>query len=130
MPKDFVTYEGKKVKFTGEVRRPRTGELYQYADGSICKAVSVKNSYPILEYVDKIDQMLAEHDVDRDDFYMVQAENTSSTSKRHYSGEIADSEAQRLASDSPGVKFYILQTIGYYEVEKPEPTFTTLARGK
>ncbi len=128
MPKDFVTFEGKKVKFTGQIRRPCTGELYQYADGSICRAVSVKNSYPILEYVDKCDQVIAEENIDRNDFCMVQCENTSTTSKRYYNNELAHSEAMRLASESPGIKYYVLQTIGFYEVIKPDPEFVEIKR--
>jgi len=128
MPKDFVLLEGKKVKFTGDVRRPRTGELYQYADGSICRAMNVKNPYPILEYIDECERMLAEKGIDRNNFWMIQADNTSSTSKRHYTHEQAVDEAKKLAGTHCGTKFHLLQTVGYFEVKKPDPTFTEVAR--
>jgi len=128
MPKDFVLFEGKKVKFTGSVRRPRTGELYQYTDGSINRAQSVQNSYPILQYIDKEEQMIYEQSIARNNFWMVQADNTNSTSKRHYTCGEAREEAKKLAGVNCGIKYHLLQTVGYFEVEKPDPTFTVIER--
>jgi len=129
MTKEFITFEGKKVKFTGEVRRPGTNEMYQYADGSINRAVTVKNSYPILEFINEMNNApLNNPDSDPNDFYMVQFDNTLPTSKRHYCEETAISEATRLARNNPGKKFYLLQTVGFYEVAKPDPEFTKVER--
>lgn len=128
MAKDFVLFEGKTVKFTGEVRKPRCGEIYQYTDGSIGRAVSVKNSYPILKYVTQIDDPFLEDNMNKDDFYMIQAENTPITQKRHYSLEKAKEEATRLSCAQPGIKFYLLKTVGYFKVVQPDPIFVEIVR--
>lgn len=52
-------------------------------------------------------------------FWMVLADNSQHTRVRHQHEGAAKAEAERLAAQHPGVKFYVLQCIGAAVVEKP-----------
>lgn len=48
----------------------------------------------------------------KDCFWMVLADNSSETRFRHDTAEKAKTEAKRLAGLNPGVRFFVLQSIG------------------
>lgn len=45
-------------------------------------------------------------------FWMVLADNSSQTTVRHDTRDRAQNEARRLASANPGIRFFVLQSIG------------------
>lgn len=46
-------------------------------------------------------------------FYMVLSDNSSYTNVRHASLALARAEAERLARANPGVKFFVLASLGH-----------------
>lgn len=52
-------------------------------------------------------------------FWMVLADNSTTTTVRHPSPEVARGEAERLAGLNPGVRFYVLQSKGHALKENP-----------
>lgn len=52
-------------------------------------------------------------------FWMVLRDNSVHTAHRHPTLESARSEATRLATQNPGVKFFVLQSIGSAELARP-----------
>jgi hypothetical protein len=45
-------------------------------------------------------------------FWMVLAENSNQTTKRHSFLDQAKAEAKRLAASNPGIRFFVLQSLG------------------
>ncbi len=50
---------------------------------------------------------------------MVYADNSTQTRCRHGSRKQAEDEARRLAGINPGIKFFVLQSIGYAARTEP-----------
>lgn len=53
-------------------------------------------------------------------FWMVKAEGHNPTTHKHHSFEDAQAEANRLAVQNPGRKFFVLQTVGFARKEAAE----------
>jgi hypothetical protein len=54
-----------------------------------------------------------------DKFWMVLADNSSMTNVRHAAFDLAQREAERLANNNPGVKFFVLGAEGFATKRKP-----------
>lgn len=52
-------------------------------------------------------------------FFMVLSDRSSSTTVRHASIEVARGEAKRLAAQNPGIKFFVLASLGHMVKEDP-----------
>lgn len=52
-------------------------------------------------------------------FFMVLADNSNQTNVRHASIEVARGEAKRLAALNPGVRFFVLASLGHMVKEDP-----------
>lgn len=50
---------------------------------------------------------------DRMTFWMVRAENNDFTRHRHPTRLAAEKEAERLAGLNPGIRFYVLESMGH-----------------
>lgn len=56
------------------------------------------------------------------EFWMVYGENQGSPKRTHYSERSATDEAQRLAREHPGIKFYVLKAAHGFVMEPPPLT--------
>lgn len=52
-------------------------------------------------------------------FFMVLSDRSAETRARHATLDIARNEAKRLATLNPGVKFYVLASLGHMVKEDP-----------
>lgn len=52
-------------------------------------------------------------------FWMVLADNSNVTNVRHPTPELAAKEAKRLAAANPGVRFFVLMSIGHAVRNEP-----------
>lgn len=53
------------------------------------------------------------------EFWMVLAEGSSETNKRHSTLALATAEASRLARTEPGKRFYVLKSVGAAIMDDP-----------
>lgn len=54
-----------------------------------------------------------------DAFFMVLSDKSSETRVRHATLDIARNEAKRLATLNPGIKFFVLASLGHMVKEDP-----------
>lgn len=52
-------------------------------------------------------------------FFMVLADNSSNTNVRHTNIDVARGEAKRLAAMNPGIRFFVLASLGHMIKEDP-----------
>ncbi len=120
----------KKLKWNGQVVAydryavPQQGELYQGRDGELTVAVCPTNKYPIFKIVS------AGTPEDTEKFWMILADTSYTPSHRHYVKALAINEAQRLmtsrANQGNTQKFFILETVGVMEPDRPEFRFRNI----